>query len=439
MKTSTFSAATSFPAQLVADARAHAATLGIALGPDMVALNQALTAVLLLLVEAGGTWEQVGDQVEWTVFDFDHLARGWDTRYGAVGSDLLLDAPRAGVLMHGAGHFRLQWDGTDFLLAGCSTAQLRTIKGNTEGPLMVSTPRVLLLGPSRARLVALLNALRNHGRSPRVSVWGGATAEALPPETAESAVVLPPALKTDLLTWLDRFWALRDRAQAHHLPLRRGLLLVGEPGTGKTQFIRHLLWRYPHIPAHLYIPARATTGDPFGDMLRAVRQSPEGAIVILEDIDRLADSGTVTTEYLLNCLDGLLEVERPVLWIATANDPTRLESNLLRRPGRFDRTTIFPLPDEDMRRMMIRQFASLPLGDDDVTEAASAAAGLTGAHLRQAVATAMLAVLDSGGDLGPALRQALRQMQAELASVAGYREHLGASRAGFNTLDRGFG
>ena len=256
--------------------------------------------------------------------------------------------------------------------------------------------------------------------------------EATPPDTPEAAVILPEALKRDIFSWTDRFWSLVPSAREHGLPMRRGLLLIGDPGTGKTQLIRHLLSRYPAVPAHLFVAQQRTSGDPFGCMLSVLRRTRGGAIVVLEDIDRLADSGAITTEYLLNCLDGLLEIKGPVLWVATANDPTRLESNLLRRPGRFDRTVVIPLPDAEGRRRLVQQFATLPLAEAEVAHAVMASDHLTGAHLRQALASATLAVCDGAGSFGQELLDEIQKLRRELEQVSRFEEELGRhAQAGF--------
>jgi SpoVK/Ycf46/Vps4 family AAA+-type ATPase len=62
----------------------------------------------------------------------------------------------------------------------------------------------------------------------------------------------------------------------------------------------------------------------------------------------------------LNALDGLVEPTAPTLWIATSNDPGRIEANLLNRTGRFDRVFDFPLPGAAERVALL--VAGLPHG-----------------------------------------------------------------------------
>jgi len=66
-------------------------------------------------------------------------------------------------------------------------------------------------------------------------------------------------------------------------------------------------------------------------MPKLVRGSRNGAIVVLEDIDRLVDSVAVTAASWLTSFDRLLALDARV-WIATSNDPTTMERSLLTVP-----------------------------------------------------------------------------------------------------------
>ena len=72
-------------------------------------------------------------------------------------------------------------------------------------------------------------------------------------------------------------------------------------------------------------------------------------MVVLEDLDRALPKigetkSRVSLQQLLNCLDGVGTGEG-IIVVATANEPTILDSAVLRRPGRFDRVIHFADPD----------------------------------------------------------------------------------------------
>lgn len=168
-------------------------------------------------------------------------------------------------------------------------------------------------------------------------------------------------------------------------------------------------------------------------MLSAVRER-NGAIVILEDLDHLSSSNATTREFLLNCLDGLLEIKVPILWIATSNNPALLEENLLNRPGRFDRVIVFPLPGPEEREAMIRRYSKLQIDKVALSSAVSQSGGLTGAHLREAATSAMLESLDSGEAYGPTLIHAIQVLKGQHASARNLQRGLNEAQVtGFRT------
>jgi transitional endoplasmic reticulum ATPase len=250
----------------------------------------------------------------------------------------------------------------------------------------------------------------------------------------EDQIILPSDLKTSLLNYLDRFWKLRARAAELGISGRRGILLVGPAGCGKTLLVRHLLSRFPEARPHLFLAERVggpKCGDPFSEMLETVRRSAQPAIVVLEDIDRLTESGVVTKEFLLNALDGMLSVGNWVLWIATSNDPRGLEENILNRPGRFDRVIVVPRPGPEERAALLRLHSPFDVSEDFLRMAAGRSDALTGAHIREACETAALEALENVSAYGPILLIEIQRLREQQAQSRGYQFDLGQQKAGF--------
>ena len=402
---------------------------GVEVGPECIFEESALSDFLAALVRLGGSWSPASEMVEW--YSTAHFLPSATADLEPLGPDFnLAEAGVPRCLFHGNGVLLLRLGDEAVLVAGVWPR---------GGPGRMAVGAMVFFGRSRSALADFLRRVWSARPVSRIRVWGCPLRQATPPAVAEEEVVLATPLKAELLGWLDRFWLLRDRAREHRLPLRRGLLLVGAPGTGKTHFVRHLLTRYPDAPAHLFIAARqGMREDPFGDMLSAVRACDHGAIVILEDIDRMAESGMVTKEFLLNCLDGFLELPVPLLWVATSNDPTILDRSLLQRPGRFDRTVVFQLPGAEERRKLISRFSTLSLEPGLLLKAVAASDGLTGAHLREACASAILASLDAEETYGEVLHREIESLRrqheqarelerGEMArGTVGYHSHAGA-------------
>ncbi|MGB3313450.1 MAG: AAA family ATPase [Albidovulum sp.] len=141
-----------------------------------------------------------------------------------------------------------------------------------------------------------------------------------------------------LVADMRRFLGARGWYATRGIPWRRGYLLHGPPGTGKSSVIRALASELGLDIAILDI-GRAGLGD---EALRqAMVTAPKGAILAIEDIDAAfrqrkkgeAVSG-VTFSGLLNAIDGVAAQEGRAL-VMTTNHPDRLDPALI-RPGRAD-------------------------------------------------------------------------------------------------------
>ncbi|KAL8947572.1 MAG: hypothetical protein Q9222_006164 [Ikaeria aurantiellina] len=144
---------------------------------------------------------------------------------------------------------------------------------------------------------------------------------------------------------------LRDFLRSEHwyydrgIPYRRGYLLHGPPGSGKSSFIQALAGAFDYNIAIVNLSERGLTDDRLNYLLTII---PKRTLVLLEDVDAAfsnrrtqSDSdgyhgANVTFSGLLNALDGVASAEERVLFLTT-NHVDRLDSALV-RPGRVDMT-----------------------------------------------------------------------------------------------------
>lgn len=159
------------------------------------------------------------------------------------------------------------------------------------------------------------------------------------------SVILDKGIKerilTDVQDFLDNSKWYYDRG----IPYRRGYLLHGPPGSGKSSFIQALAGHLDYNIAILNLSERGLTDDRLNHLLTII---PKRTIVLLEDADASysnrrtqtdADGyrgANVTFSGLLNALDGVASAEERVLFLTT-NHISRLDSALI-RPGRIDMT-----------------------------------------------------------------------------------------------------
>ena len=188
-----------------------------------------------------------------------------------------------------------------------------------------------------------------------------------------------------------------------HIP--RGILMVGQPGTGKTLLAKA-------IAGEAKVPFFSISGSDFVEMFvgvgasrvrdmfdQAKKQSP--CIIFIDEIDAVGrhrgaglggghDEREQTLNQLLVEMDGF-EPNDGIIVIAATNRPDVLDPALL-RPGRFDRQVVVGLPDIRGREQIIKvHMRKVPLSDNvDASIIARGTPGFSGADLANLVNEAAL-------------------------------------------------
>lgn len=168
-------------------------------------------------------------------------------------------------------------------------------------------------------------------------------------------VILDEDMKKELTSVAKKFFSSKAVYEELGVPWKRGLMLYGPPGNGKTISIRalmHELYTYKDkdgnttpIPT-LYVKSASQTWDIGSVFAQARRQAP--CMLILEDIETIVNSNT--RSYFFNEMDGL-ENNDGLFVVASTNYLDRLDPGLTKRPSRFDRKYLFPLPNEHERTL----------------------------------------------------------------------------------------
>jgi ATP-dependent 26S proteasome regulatory subunit len=163
-----------------------------------------------------------------------------------------------------------------------------------------------------------------------------------------------PELK-DIVEDIENFWKRVDIYKKYGFLHKRGVLMYGAPGNGKSGIIQ-LCTKYL-IQTMGGIVVNLSNGDQiewFGQISQHLRDiEPERPlIVILEDIDGIAGEGSWSTSMLLNMLDGVKQINN-VVYIATTNYPEKLEERITNRPSRFDRRYEILSPSNEVRKTFL--------------------------------------------------------------------------------------
>lgn len=239
-------------------------------------------------------------------------------------------------------------------------------------------------------------------------------------------IVLPGTMKEDIRREVEDFFKNKKVYEQYGLAWRRGILLAGSPGNGKTSICRAIA-STSTVPI---IYSVLGDHDTFG-FVNSVKETLERyapCIVIFEDADSLGGDDALRAA-LLNMLDGFFS-STGILAIASTNCAEKLDIALTGRPSRFDSFFLIPNPGTTERERLLRDRLKkmVRLTDKEWQAIMSETDGLSSASIQEVAVSALLEALRAKSKV---------RLTHLLAASAKVRQHMDYAKNGIEKAEKG--
>lgn len=238
------------------------------------------------------------------------------------------------------------------------------------------------------------------------------------PVKTEGLIRFPDTNSNKVVGEIQKFWEREGMFRKYSLVYKRGIILYGPPGSGKSCTVQLVM---ADVVARGGVVIQFWEPGLFVDGLRNLRRiQPDTPVVaIMEDLDSLIE--TYNESEILNILDGVNDVDR-VVFLATTNYPNKLGHRVMNRPSRFDKRFRIGFPSAKSRELYFRELIGKEKIDElkiDIKKWVKDTDKLSIAHLKEL----FVAVVILGDDYKVAIKS-LKDMKEEV-NDKDYEAHFG--------------
>ena len=228
----------------------------------------------------------------------------------------------------------------------------------------------------------------------------------------------PDSSSDKIIENIMQFWGLEDHFKSYGFLWKRGFLIWGPPGSGKTSTI-NLVSKSIINQNGIVIFSNYPPHDTLGlHILRSIE--PDRPIVfIFEDIDAIINCYGESS--LLPLLDGDKQINK-VVYIATTNYPERLDKRFINRPSRFDVVQKIGMPNEECRKIFIE--AKSRKIKNNIRRAVKDTEGFSFAHIKELI----ISVEVFQHDYDSSLQRLKIMIECNSSSEDDYKVHMGFNK-----------
>jgi hypothetical protein len=236
----------------------------------------------------------------------------------------------------------------------------------------------------------------------------------------DNLIELDDSASSRVIAGINKFWKSKDEYTKRGIIYKRGIMLWGPAGSGKTATLMLLTQQLLEMNGIVVLCERPEwTNNALQDLRRIEPDRP--LILILEDVEELI--ARWGEHEILALLDGENQVSN-VVNIATTNYPEQLGARIVNRPSRFDERIFVDMPSETARRRYIMHATrNENMTEDTTTQWVKDTEGFSIAHMRELV----VAVFCLGQEYKDVVKRLKTMMSVRPKSGAEF----GGGRTGF--------
>lgn len=165
----------------------------------------------------------------------------------------------------------------------------------------------------------------------------------------DEILTLPDSTSDEIVKEIEAFWTKKKKFTDMNFLWKRGIMLYGPPGSGKTCTIQLICEKINKKDGiSIYVDDPYVTAD--GLKVLRIIEPDRPVVVIFEDIDSMIDN--YGEAEILSVLDGQVQIDN-VVFIATTNYPEKLNERIINRPSRFDIVKEIGFPSAASRKIFL--------------------------------------------------------------------------------------